>query len=368
MIKRVATALLAAAGTFAAASETVDSVDISKYIGRWYQVKQDKFNALFQGGTAYCATADYGLNTDGTVSVFNSQNTNAVNGTLDQIYGYAYIPDETEPGKLKVHLDGVPVDGDYWILELGPSTYSVENLYQYSIVSDRNSASLFVLARDVDYYYENYDTEVTLKLQELGFTSAMNKPQEVVHEGCTYAAPPAAVSAPAAGFDTVDELKTESYLGRWFQMYASPSVMNTFEKGCVCVTADYGLRSDGKISVHNVCAKDTPNGPLDIIDGYAYVPDASEPGQLKVHFDTNPVDAPYWVLALGPLNSNNEYDWSIVSDNFGSTLFVLARDVKEFQSKYEAEVLALVKELGFTRFYNKPIETLHEGCSYTVEP
>ncbi len=40
--------------------------------------------------------------------------------------------------------------------------------------------------------------------------------------------------------------------------------------------------------------------------GYAYVPDASEPGQLLVHFDnTSAFDAPYWVLEIGPVNDDN---------------------------------------------------------------
>lgn len=33
--------------------------------------------------------------------------------------GYAYYKNESEPGKLTVHLDGVPVDAPYWVLALG---------------------------------------------------------------------------------------------------------------------------------------------------------------------------------------------------------------------------------------------------------
>jgi apolipoprotein D and lipocalin family protein len=148
-------------------------------------------------------------------------------------------------------------------------------------------------------------------------------------------------------------------------MYASPSVTSTFESGAVCVTADYGLNADGTISVHNTDNADSPSGEYEVIDGYAYVPDAEEPGQLKVHFDTTPVDAPYWVLELGPVNSDSLYDWAVVSDPLEVTLFILARDVETFRSKYETDVLALVEDLGFTNFYNKPTETLQDDCTYS---
>lgn len=41
------------------------------------------------------------------------------------------------------------------------------------------------------------------------------------------------------------------------------------------------------------------DGNLTQIEGYAYYTDPSRPGELTVHFDRSPFDAPYWVLALG---------------------------------------------------------------------
>lgn len=42
--------------------------------------------------------------------MLNSERLNTETGNAKNITGYAYIPDPEEPGKLKVHLDGVPVD------------------------------------------------------------------------------------------------------------------------------------------------------------------------------------------------------------------------------------------------------------------
>jgi len=150
---------------------------------------------------------------------------------------------------------------------------------------------------------------------------------------------------------TVTELDVNKYVGLWYQMYADSIVYNTFEKDSYCDTATYVLQTDGTIGVHNYAKVGAPNGTENVIDGYAYIPDAREPGKLKIHFDSDqaaPFDASYWVLALGPVNKENKYDWSIVSDNVSQFLFVLARNIDDFNEKYKAQVLNMVKELGFT--------------------
>jgi lipocalin len=78
-----------------------------------------------------------------------------------------------------------------------------------------------------------------------------------------------------------------------------------------------------------------------------------------VHLDGVPYDAPYWVIALGPLYQNL-YDWAVVSDNFSISLFILARDYNRFDTLYKDEVLALVEKMGF-----KPVD-LYQGddCVY----
>lgn len=167
--------------------------------------------------------------------------------------------------------------------------------------------------------------------------------------------------------DTVDELDISKYLGLWYQMYIDAIVFTTGpEKDAQCATALYGDNGDGTISVHNYAAIGAPNGPPYVINGYGYVPDSSEPGQLKVHFDSSdafPLDAPYWVLALGPV-VNGFYDYAIVSDNLSAFLFVIARDPETYATKYDAEVQQLLVNLGFTGL-KKPIPTYQgSDCVY----
>lgn len=134
--------------------DVVNELDVSKYLGDWYQIYGAPTNVIFQGyGT--CLTAQYGSLDNGDVSVLNSQ-LNADN-QLEQISGYGYYTNTSEPGKLTVHLEGVPVDSPYWVVKLGEV---VDEQYQYSIISVPSGISLWVITRDIDNFYEKYDTEV----------------------------------------------------------------------------------------------------------------------------------------------------------------------------------------------------------------
>lgn len=169
--------------------------------------------------------------------------------------------------------------------------------------------------------------------------------------------------------DTVPELDIEKYLGLWYQMASDEFVIKAFETDAYCCTALYGDNKDGTLSVHNYAAIGGPAGTTYDIDGYAYQSDPDNyPGRLKVKFDAGqdaaPFPAPYWVLELGPVNSNGLYDYAIVSDNLSSFLFVLARDVQTYNAKYKDSVMKSLDEMGF-KGVTAPIETYQgKDCVY----
>uniref|UniRef100_A0A6C0JG38 Lipocalin/cytosolic fatty-acid binding domain-containing protein n=1 Tax=viral metagenome TaxID=1070528 RepID=A0A6C0JG38_9ZZZZ len=135
--------------------ETVPELDIDKYTGRWYQVLGAPTNQLFQGYGS-CITADYGVLSNGSVSVLNCQLDK--NENLEEISGYAYYKNLSEPGKLTVYLQGTPFDGPYWVVKLGETK---NKQYQYSIITVPSQISLWVLARNVDEFYNEYAQMVT---------------------------------------------------------------------------------------------------------------------------------------------------------------------------------------------------------------
>lgn len=184
-----------------------------------------------------------------------------------------------------------------------------------------------------------------------------------------------AAALAAAGSDVapVTELNAAAYLGRWYQTYASRTVKDTFQLGGNCVTADYGATSrNDTISVTNTVRLISSLGKNFIqIKGYAIQSPETE-GDLQVQLGPSAdpeapepfSDSNYWIIGLGPINADGLYDWATVSDEGLKSLYVLVRDVDGFHEKYEDDVLATLKDQGFTSFLNKPIATNQGGCKY----
>lgn len=115
---------------------------------------------------------------------------------------------------------------------------------------------------------------------------------------------------------TVEVLDTPQYLGLWYEIARFP---NRFEEGCVGVTAQYGLREDGKVSVLNTCFQGTLDGPKEQAEGVATVQSA---GKLRVTFVpwlSWIASGDYWVMGL------KDYQISVVGAPNGKTGWILAR-------------------------------------------
>lgn len=106
----------------------------------------------------------------------------------------------------------------------------------------------------------------------------------------------------------------QSYLGRWFEIARYDQ---HFELGCEAATADYALRSDGRIAVRNRCRKS--DGTLKEARGIAKIVDAVTGAKLKVSF-FGPIYGNYWILDHG-----DDYSWSIVGEPSGRYLWILSR-------------------------------------------
>ena len=154
---------------------TVTELNVSQYTGRWYQVYGAPTNTIFQG-YGKCVTADYGILPNGNVSVVNSQLNKQ--DELEQISGYGYYENPSEPGQLTVHLDGVPVDAPYWVVKLGEV---VDEQYQYSIITTPSGISNWILARNLTEFAEKYNSEVVDYLNENNYRYV-----EISQDNCDY--------------------------------------------------------------------------------------------------------------------------------------------------------------------------------------
>lgn len=155
----------------------VKELDLTKYQGKWIEVYKDLFDESFQKGGS-CVTAEYTILDSGNVSVFNTEYLKS--GQISNISGYAFYIGDHSGGQLSVHLEGAPI-APYWVVELGPI---VDDLYDYSIVSDDKQISLFVLARNIDRFFELYNESVAQSLSKMGFTKFINQPLLVNQSFC----------------------------------------------------------------------------------------------------------------------------------------------------------------------------------------
>lgn len=116
--------------------------------------------------------------------------------------------------------------------------------------------------------------------------------------------------------ESVTEFDLPRYLGKWYEIARFP---NRFERGCEGVTAEYALRTDGKISVLNTCREDAPDGKVKSAKGVASV---VAPGQLSVTFVPWLPFArgDYWVLYI-----DEAYSLAVVGAPRGTTGWILAR-------------------------------------------
>ena len=127
------------------------------------------------------------------MSVRNRQRDGSVTGAYDGILGYAVLNNRTglgtADGSLSVYLQlpapapqGIPAPYD--VILLGPATFGPYGQYQYAVVSDPLEVSLFVLARDVDLYYGQFNATVMETLRKDGFINPINEPRMTIQQGC----------------------------------------------------------------------------------------------------------------------------------------------------------------------------------------
>lgn len=114
--------------------KTVDNLDISRYLGNWYQIAR-KPNT-FQNVDAINTTAEYSLDEYDNLKVVNEETTN---GQIKSAEGSGYVSSYSS-SKLRVSFF-LCFYGDYWVIMLGDN-------YEYSVVSDKYGQYLWILSRE----------------------------------------------------------------------------------------------------------------------------------------------------------------------------------------------------------------------------
>lgn len=135
----------------------VDSVDLDRYLGKWYEIA--RYPAWFQRNCT-AVTAEYSLRDDGKIKVVNSCRKKSLDGKLKSANGRAKIVVDGNNAKLKVSFFG-PFWGDYWILDLDPD-------YNWAVVGMPSRKYLWILNRSPEMDQEIFDRIVS-RLPEMGY-------------------------------------------------------------------------------------------------------------------------------------------------------------------------------------------------------
>lgn len=134
--------------------QTVSSVDLNRYIGKWFEIA--RYHHKFQEGCVG-SRATYDLRNDGKITVVNECYEESFSGKLRSAKGKAWVVDRETNAKLKVSFFW-PFAGDYWIIDLGRD-------YEYAVVGHPSRKYLWILSRTPEMDEGLYQS-ILARLQE----------------------------------------------------------------------------------------------------------------------------------------------------------------------------------------------------------
>ena len=152
--------------------ETVNFVDINRYIGEWYEIA--RYEHRFQKGCVG-SKATYSLRDDGKITVVNECFEKSFSENIRSVKGKAWVVDEQSNAKLKVSFFW-PFSGDYWVIDLGDN-------YEYAVVGHPGRKYLWILSRTPEMD-ENVYNEILARLEKQDYdTTKLFKSSQLVEGG-----------------------------------------------------------------------------------------------------------------------------------------------------------------------------------------
>jgi len=139
-----------------ASLQTVPNVDLTRYVGRWYEIA--RYPAWFEKDCASDVTATYTALPSGKIEVLNE--CRQADGQVKRSKGTARVVDKRTNAKLKVTFFW-PFSGNYWIIDLAPD-------YSYAVVGEPDRKYLCILSRSSQLTESVYGQIVT-RVRELGY-------------------------------------------------------------------------------------------------------------------------------------------------------------------------------------------------------
>lgn len=143
----------------------------------------------------------------------------------------------------------------------------------------------------------------------------------------------------------VADFHINAFMGQWYQVLYSqiasknPCSMLSYKKLSE-------VNNDGVGTIFEIFEYSTDGTPYSepkITSGYGIV---KEKGELIYRTSNSKDDVNVHVLHTGPVNSNGEYEFVILSTNCNFPVYVLARDPAVYKQRYETAVKQIMEQKG----------------------
>jgi len=151
----------------AGSPSTVSSLDLHRYMGRWYEVA--RLPNRYQNHCAGDVIVDYSLRNDGKMALRNQCRT--TDGKTDVSHAVGHV---VKQAQLKVVFLW-PFQVDYWVIDLDPE-------YRWAVVADPDRSKLWILSRTQQLDPDTYQG-ILKRIAEQGFEASRIAPTKhsVVH-------------------------------------------------------------------------------------------------------------------------------------------------------------------------------------------
>ena len=151
---------------------TVPSVDLKRYVGRWFEIA--RYPNRFQKQCSGATTANYTVLPDGKIEVLNQ--CRKADGQMDVAKGKAKVADQSTKAKLRVTFFW-PFYGDYWVIGLDPE-------YRWAVVGEPGRKYLWILSRTAQMSPSDYEQAIGI-IRDKGYDPAklMKTPQRTTATG-----------------------------------------------------------------------------------------------------------------------------------------------------------------------------------------
>jgi apolipoprotein D and lipocalin family protein len=155
-----ACAATAATGAESKKPTAVASVDLEKYMGRWYEVA--RYPNSYQKGTVG-VVAHYQLRDNGRITLKNSAFKKTLDGKVKKGSGSGKVVRNSDGAKWDVTFIW-PFTADYWIIELDPE-------YAWAVVGQPSRKNLWILSRSPKLEDEVY-ADIIKRLEKHGYDAS----------------------------------------------------------------------------------------------------------------------------------------------------------------------------------------------------